>query len=111
LSATLSNWHDHWLVIGGADQSTDAIETSGETPVDSGLEKSIAVASIINTFEEGKVGRVGRAVGAKRSAKVLHSEVTVTNNVTIAVEILGSSVVSGRGIGKDTGSEMYSLDS
>jgi hypothetical protein len=63
LGTTLGNRHDHRLVIGRTGHSAYAVETRWQTVRNLGLQQSVSVASIIDTFEENKVVGVGRSSG------------------------------------------------
>jgi hypothetical protein len=95
LRATLSNWHQHWLMVGSRAHGANTVESSRKTR-DSSLEITIAVTGIVNTlekFEDSRVRRTSRIQGVD----LLDSDVSVTNDLT-TLESLRCGIVGRSGI-------------
>lgn len=56
------------------------------------------------------MGGVQRLVGGQRVTHILNSNVSVTNNLTLPIELLGSGVVSVVSVSKGTSLEVVDLD-
>lgn len=98
------------MVLGGG-QSADTEVTGGETTSDISGEETLSVTSVVDTLEEGELSWVRRSGGVERVTQILNSDVGVSDNLTLTVELLRSRVVGGIGVGEGTGLQVLSLDS
>lgn len=110
LGTALGNRHDDRLVIGSRSHGAETVVASGQAALDIGRQQTIAVALVIDALEEDKLGRVKRLGRVGITAGVLDSDVSVANDVTVAVDILGSGVVGVVRVGKGTRRKVDHLD-
>ena len=109
LSSALGDRHGDGLVVLGCNHGADAVRAGRKSAVDHCLQKTLAIAGIIDTLEEGKFARVGWGARVQR-ADVLDGDVAVANDVSVIVKVLGRRVVVGRRVDKVAGLEMNRLD-
>lgn len=98
------------MVLGGG-QGADTEVTSGKTTSDISGQETLSVTSVVDTLEEGELGWVRRSGGVERVTQILNSDVGVSDNLALAVELLRSSVVGGIGVGESTSLQILSLNS
>jgi len=91
-------------------QSADSVVSCWKTSGYSCAQKTLTVTSIVNSFEESKLGRIQGGSWVERSTHILHSHVGVSLNFAID-KALRSSIVSGVGISEESSIEVSSLDS
>jgi hypothetical protein len=99
LGATLGNRHVHRLMIRSSNHGADAVDTSGKTAGDAGRKETIAVAIVVDALEKGKLRGIRRG-GGPEIANLLNGDVTMANDVTVAIEALGRRVVVGGRVGE-----------
>lgn len=97
-------------MVGGRCHGAEAVVASRETTVDSGREKPLAVTSVVDTLEEGKLGGIERRGRVLRVASVLDGNVGVANDVSAAIQILRSGIVGGVRVGECTRGEVDHLN-
>jgi hypothetical protein len=110
LSATLGDGHDDGLVVGGGEHGADTVVAGGETAGDGGGEQAVAVAGVVDSLEEDEAGGVEGLVGGQVAAHVLDCDVSVADDATLAVKVLGRSVVGTLGIGEGAGGKVVNLN-
>lgn len=110
LSATLGDGHDDGLVVGGGEHGADTVVAGGETACDGGGEQAVAVAGVVDSLEEDEAGGIEGLVGGQVAAHVLDCDVSVADDVTLAVKVLGRSVVGALGIGEGAGGKVVDLN-
>src|SRR3569833_1512405 len=110
LGTSLGNGHDDGLVVGSRRQGAHAEVAGGKASGDHGLKKPLAVASIVDTLEEGELGRTRRGLGVQALAQILDRDVSVADDVALAIQRLGGGVVRGDGIGEGTGLQTVDLN-
>lgn len=110
LGTTLSDGHDYRLMVGSRGHGAKTVVTSRETTGYICRQKTLAISGVVDTLEEGELGSIQRRGRVKLIAQVLNSHVGVANNVTAAIQVLGSRVVRVIGISECTGSEVSELD-
>lgn len=98
----LSDRHEDRLVVGGTGHGADTVVTSRETTSDSGAQASVAVASVIDTLEEGELRGIQRLVRGEGVTQVLDGDVGVANNVASVSKLLRSRVVGVVGVSEST---------
>jgi hypothetical protein len=92
LSTTLSDRHEHRLMVTGRGQSADAIVSGGETLLKGSSEFAIAVTSVVDTLEESEGLGIEGLLRVGIGSNILNSEMSVANNYT-TLESLGSCVI------------------
>ena len=95
-------------MVGGRVHGADAVEASWKTCSNTGCQKTLTVAGIINTLEEGKRLRVGTLSGSEAAAEILNGDVAMTDDVS-TLQLLGSGVVGGKRISEDTSHQVGNL--
>lgn len=110
LGTTLSDGHDHRLMIGSSKHGAETIVASRQTTGNICGEKALAVPSIIDTLEESKLACIQRRSRAERTAEVLYSDMRMANDVTRAIQVLRGGIVRAIRISEGTGVEISDLD-
>ncbi|KAK1238366.1 hypothetical protein MKX07_006512 [Trichoderma sp. CBMAI-0711] len=110
LSTTLSHGHQHRLVVGSRGHGAQAVVSGGQAVGNGGRQQTLAVASIVDTLEEDKELRVQGLGGVQRVTGALDSDVSVANDVAVAVNVLGSRIVGGGGVGEGARGKVEHLD-
>jgi hypothetical protein len=82
-------------MVGCGRHTADTVVTGRQTAVNLGGEETLAVTSIVDTLEEGKLLRVQRLSRVQTIASVLNSDVGMADDVTTTVEVLRSRIVGG----------------
>jgi len=95
-------------MVGRRRHGADAVATAGQAAGDFGLDTTLTIASIVNTLEEGKLGRIKGLSRVERVAGVLDSDVGVADDLASSIEILGRGVVGARRVGE--GTQLHVLD-
>lgn len=98
----LSDGHEDRLVVGSTGHGADTVVTSRETTSDSGAQASIAVASVIDTLEEGELRGIQSLARGEGVTQVLDGDVSVANNGASVSKLLRSRVVGVVGVGEGT---------
>lgn len=98
----LSLGHENRLVGRRASHGADTVVSSGQTTSDRGFKTSVSISGIIDTLEEGKLGSVQCFGGSKSVSEILDSDVRVTNDNALAIELLGIGVVGAVRVAEDT---------
>src|SRR3569833_2994114 len=93
LGTSLGNGHDDGLVVGSRRQGEHAEVAGGKASGDHGLKKSVAVASIVDTLDEGVLGRIRRGLGVQALAQILVCVVCVAVVVVLVFLCLVGGVV------------------
>jgi hypothetical protein len=88
-------------VVGSGVDGTDTIGTSGETIVDGGR-CNTACIRVVDTFEEGKVTGITGGSLSKTVIELLDSEVSVTDDLTLTIELLRCGKVFHLGVSENT---------
>lgn len=68
LGTTLGDGHDHGLMVGSGCHGAETIITGREAAGDVGGEKTLSIPGVVDTLEEGKLGRIERRGRVKRIA-------------------------------------------
>lgn len=110
LGTTLGDGHQDRLVVGGTCHGADAVVASGQTARDGRGEGALAVAGVVDTLEEGELGRVRGRAGVLRVAHVLDGDVGVPDDGAARAELLGGRVVGAVGVGEGTQVHVGDLD-
>jgi len=93
---------DDRLVVGSRVDRADTVRTGWETIIDSSGSNTSSIG-IIDTLEEDEVTRV-EGVGLSDTVReLLNSEVSMSDDLTLAVKLLGSSEVVLLSVGENTG--------
>ena len=110
LSTTLGDGHQDGLVVGGGEHGADTVIAGGQTTSDGSGEETVAVAGIVDALEEDEAGGVKGLVRGQRAAQVLDSDVSVANDVALAIEVLGGGVVGALSVSERARGEVVDLD-
>lgn len=70
----------------------------------------MSVACIVDALEEGKCGWVQSALWRQAISHILYSDVRVSDDLALAVEILRCGVIGRLGVGEGAGSETAGLN-
>jgi len=95
-------------VVPRRNHGADTIDTDGQTIRNNSLEKTLAVARVVDALEEGEFYWIGRR-SCCHAAHVLDCNVAMANDVAVTIQVLGRSVVVGCGIHEKTGAEVLRL--
>jgi hypothetical protein len=109
LSTTLSDRHEHRLMVGSRSHCASTVEASSQTFSESSREFSVAVAVVIDTLEESEGLGVEGLLWVVILANILNSEMRVADDLA-AIESLGSSVIGVVGVGEGTGLQIRDTD-
>jgi len=128
LSTALGDGHQDRLVVGCGEHGADTVVASGETAGDGSGEKAIAISwtvsvyvgrfrpmaeeltSIVDSLEEDEAGGIKGLIRGQGAAKVLDSDVSVTNDTALAIKILGCRVVGALSVSEGARGEVVNLD-
>ena len=110
LGSALGDRHQHGLVVGSRRHAADAVVAGGQATRDVGGQQAIAVAVVVDALEEGKLGGVQGPRRVEGSAGVLDGDVRVSNDLAVAVQVLGSRVISRGSVGEGAALEVEHLD-
>lgn len=95
-------------MVAGGDHGAHAVDASWKTASDDGLKETVAIAGVVDTFEEGEGCWIRRRSGAE-GTDVLDCYVAVADDVTIGVEVLRCGVVVCGGVDEEAGVEVDGL--
>lgn len=96
----LSDWHKDRLMVGRTCHGADTVVSSRQATSDRRRQLALAVASIVDTLEESKLGRIRRRGGILRATHVLNGNVRVADDVATGAELLGRGVVRAVRVGE-----------
>lgn len=97
-------------MVGSTRHGADAVVPGGETSSDGGLQVTIAIAGIVDTLEEDKLGSIQGSVGRQGVTHILNSDVNVADDGTAAAKILGSRVVGRLSVSEGAGLQVVDLE-
>ena len=97
-------------MVGGSGQCTDTIGTLRKTSGNFGLKTTVSVAGIVDALEESESDRVGGSLGVDIATQVLDSDMDVTNDNTLVIELLWSGVIRSIRVRESTGLEVVDLE-
>lgn len=100
-----------WLVVLGRYHGADSIEAGSQATIDGCFQQALAIACVIDTFEEGEGGWIRGRCGVERAAEILYGDVTVSNDLAIAIQVLRGAIIGGRWVGEGTSLQTLCLDS
>ena len=109
LSTTLGYRHKHRLMVAGGGHRADTVEAFGETSSKIGAQKSVAIASVIDTLKEGKGLSIEGLGRVRVVAKILNRDMRVANNLP-SLQGLRSSIVGVVGVGESAGLQIGDLN-
>lgn len=110
LRAALGDRHENGLMVGSRRHGADAVVASGKSTGHISLNKTLAVAGIVDTLEEDELLGIKRGLGVKRVASVLDGDVGVTNDPAVSTELSGTAVVGARGVGESAEVEVGDVE-
>lgn len=96
-------------MVGRPGHGADAVVASRQATGDRRGEGALAVAGVVDTLEEGELGRVEGRGGGQRVAQVLDGDVGVSDDVA-AAELLGRGVVRAVRVGEGAQLHVGDLD-
>ena len=97
-------------MVGRGNHGADTVVAGGQATGDGGGQETIAVTGVVDTFEEDELGSVWGGVGGEGASEILNSDVSVTNNLTVTVDLLGRRVVGVVRVGEGTGIKVRVLN-
>lgn len=97
-------------MVGSREHSADTVVTSGKSACNGSRQESIAVTGVVDTLEEDELSGVERLSRGQRVTHVLNSNVSVTDDLALAVEVLRSGVVCVVSICEGTSLEVVDLN-
>ena len=106
---TLCNGHENKLMVGRGSHSADAVVASRKSSGNSCREPTVAITSIVDSLEEGKLSSIERSGGVQGVAEILDSDVGVAEDLA-TLELLWRGVVGGISVGEGSGYEVCHLD-
>lgn len=92
-------------MVGRSRQGADAVDTSWQASSDGGLQVTLSIARIIDTLEKCKSLCIERCSGVESSTHILKGDMHVADDLSIVADGLRRSVVLGRWVDEDTGSQ------
>jgi hypothetical protein len=98
LGPTLGDGHQDRLVVGGAGHGAKAVVAGGKTTRNGDGQLSLAVAGIVDTFEEGEFAGIKGLGELEVVADILDNNVGVADDLTLAVQGLWCGVVGAGGV-------------
>ena len=98
-------------MVGRSRHSADTIVACGKTASDCSLQSTVAITSVINTFEEDESGGIWCCLRRQVVTECLDSDVNVANDVVVVrVQGLGSGIVSDVWIGENACVQVRNLE-
>jgi len=88
--------HQRGLMVGSSVDGANSVHASSEAAGDVGGEDAI-LGDVVQTLEEGEGGGIER-LGRLEGGELLDDNVTMTNENSIAIDLLGSGIIVGLGI-------------
>lgn len=110
LGTTLGDGHQNGLMVGSTRHGADTVVSSGQASSDGGLQVTIAIAGIVDTLEEDKLGSIQGSVGRQGVTHILNRDVNMADNGTAAAKILGSRVVGRLSVSEGAGLQVVDLE-
>lgn len=92
-------------MVGRTSHRADTVVTGGQTTSDGGSKLSLTISGIVDTLEESKLGGVWGCGWREGVTQILNDDVSVTDNLSLAVELLRRGVVGAVRVGE--GSELH----
>jgi hypothetical protein len=110
LRTSLSNRHQHRLVITRARHTADTIVSCWQSTCDRSTEQTIPIPSIVDALEEHERDWVRGRAGLQTVTKILDRDVCMADDLSVAGKVLGGRVVGGGGVGEGTRCQTFHLN-
>jgi hypothetical protein len=96
-------------MVGSSSESADSVEASRKSSSHLGGESTISIAIIVNALEEVEPSRIQRLCWVE-TCSVLNSNMAMTDDPTLSIKVLRSSVVGTGSIGEESEGHVLDLD-